>query len=366
MYGTPKVAIKHFDSLKLWTNWAGALGMVQACIWIGLTITAILAYNCELYISDYMTWGSYLKLVFFDVYFRGNCQMSTSDYQNYNTGTLYTVQTVFTQEDILIWSSVYLGVSVCWLIVSIVLLACVRKDNVKLTLGAIYAWVCFMAIVCAMDVAAGVIFGIDYDRFHAKALTMNANSINVGEINPNGAQLLAAGVAALSMMIISLKGFVLWLMNFGLLVYLLARALQIVLDKKDTETLFMPRKDSDDILTTRAPIRAYEDETIKVQAYSNEAYIPETRSTAETIEVNEEAIVRAAHMSQDASLMDRRFRNIDAFQQYPAPNSSRTPRQQSQGPVQETVIVATAGFPVPDYSPQPSPNPNGILRHPHY
>lgn len=153
------------------------------------------------------------------------------------------------------------------------------------------------------------------------------------------------------------------------------------------DTLFMPRKDSNDILTTRAPIRAYEEERwvqlslveacdsniliildrVEVQPFNNEAFVPDTRSTAETIEVNEDAIVRAAHMSRESNLMDRRFRNIDAFQQYPAPNpqASRPIRQTSQ-PVQETVVVATSGFPMPDYSPQLSPNPNGILRHQQY
>lgn len=106
---------------------------------------------------------------------------------------------------------------------------------------------------------------------------------------------------------------------------------------------------------------------LEVQAYTNDAYMPETRSTAETIEVNEEAIVRAAHMSRDANLMDRRFRSIDAFQQYPAPNPNNRPlRQSSQGPVQETIVMASTGFPMPDYSPQPSPNPNGILRRNQY
>lgn len=149
----------------------------------------------------------------------------------------------------------------------------------------------------------------------------------------------------------------------------------------------MPRKDSNDILSSRPPIRAYEEEKwvclsilmksffkytfhsyrLEVQAYNNDAFMPETRSTAETIEVNEEAIVRAAHMSRDANLMDRRFRSIDAFQQYPLPNPNNRPaRQSSQGPVQETIVMASTGFPMPDYSPQPSPNPNGILRHHQY
>ncbi|XP_052845630.1 uncharacterized protein LOC128258177 isoform X2 [Drosophila gunungcola] len=213
-----------------------------------------------------------------------------------------------------------------------------------------------------MDVASGVIFGVDYGRFNDAALRHNANSVNDGKIDPMAATLIAGGVAAISMMIISFKGFVLWFINVGLLIYLLMRAARIATDKDSVDTLFNPRKDSNDILTTRPPIRAYEEEKVEIQAYSNAAYIPETRSMAETIEVNEDAIVRAAHMSMDSNLMDRRFRDLNAFQQYPAPNpqNSRPLRQSSQVPVQETIVVATAGFPQPDYSPQLSPN--GILR----
>ncbi|KAH8415583.1 hypothetical protein KR222_005624 [Zaprionus bogoriensis] len=368
MYGHSAGGIKNFDSLKSASNWAGALGLVQSVIWLGLTITAIIAYTCHIYITTDMTYGSLVKVVFFDVYFHGNCKMSTAAYQNYNSTILDEVHRVFDPTQLLVWDCVYLGVLVGWFIVSIVLLTCVRKDNVQQTLGAIYSWAFFVTSICIMDLVAGVIFGVDFGRFHHEASKYNANSMNAGEVDPNAAQLIAGGVAAMAMMIISFKGFILWFINLATLSYLLHRAARISTDKDRADTLFMPRKDSNDILTTRAPIRAYEEEKIEVQAYNNDAFLPDTRSTAETIEVNEDAIVRAAHMSRDANLMDRRFRSIDAFQQYPAPNpqASRPIRQSSQAPVQETVVVATAGFPMPDYSPQLSPNPNGILRHQQY
>ncbi|XP_060652877.1 uncharacterized protein LOC132789112 [Drosophila nasuta] len=364
MYGHSTSTIKNFDSLKSWSVWAGVLGVVQAVIWIGLTITAIVAYTCHIYITNEMTYGSFVKTIFFDVYFHGSCKMSPDAYQSYDDTILKSVKTVFDPTQILVWDCVYLALSVAWFIVSIVLLTCVRKDNVKGTLGAIYSWAFFVFVISCMDLAIGVIFGVDFSRFHAVASQYNANDINAGVVDPNAAQLIAGGVAAMAMMIISFKGFILWFINVGLLIYLLTRAVQIASDNDRTDTLFMPRKDSNDILATRAPIRAYEEERVEVQAYNNDAFLPDTRSTAETIEVNEEAIVRAAHMSRDANLMDRRFRSIDAFQQYPSPNQPAA-RQSSQNPVQETVVVATAGFPVPDYSPGLSPGNNGILRHHH-
>lgn len=118
-----------------------------------------------------------------------------------------------------------------------------RRDCVKLTLGAIYSWAFFVAAICAMDVASGVIFGVDFSRFHAKALEYNANSINVGVVDPNAAQLIAGGVAAMAMMIISFKGFVMWLINFGLLIYLLVRAVQISSDKDSSVSKRLKRGD---------------------------------------------------------------------------------------------------------------------------
>lgn len=95
---------------------------MQAVIWIGLTITAIIAYTCHIYITNELNYGSYLKSVFFDVYFHGNCKMSTAAYQSYNTTMLETVRTVFDPTQLLVWDCVYMALSVGWFIVSIVLL----------------------------------------------------------------------------------------------------------------------------------------------------------------------------------------------------------------------------------------------------
>ncbi|XP_068148661.1 LOW QUALITY PROTEIN: uncharacterized protein [Drosophila tropicalis] len=368
MYGASGTAIKNFPSLRTAVLWAGVLGVIQSVIWIGLTITSILAYCCILYIAPELNFGTMIKYVFFKVYFhRTTAKMPLDYYQNFNYTFLDKVDTVFDPTQLLIWDSVYLGVAVCWFIVSIALFLFVRKDNVKQTLSAIYTWAFFILVICAMDVTAGVIFGVDFGRFHAAALKWNANDINTGEVDPLASTLMAAGVAAIAMMIISFKGFILWFINFGLLIYLLIRAVRIATDKDGTDTLFNPRKDSNDILTTRPPIRAYEEEErVEIRGgYNNDVFVPDRSSTAETIEVNEEAIVRAAHLSRDANLLDRRFRNIDAFHQYPAPKNQPPARQASQAPVQqETILVATNGYPMPDYSPQLSPN--GNLRHHQY
>lgn len=110
----------------------------------------------------------------------------------------------------------------------------VRKDSVRSTTGAIYSWAFFVTSICIMDLVGGVIFGVDFSRFHNEASKYNANSLNAGPVDPNAAQLVFGGVAAISMMIISFKGFILWFINLGTLIYLLHRAVRISQDKNDT------------------------------------------------------------------------------------------------------------------------------------
>lgn len=85
-----------------------------------------------------------------------------------------------------------------------------------------------------MDLALGVIFGIDYGRFNTRAYDYNLSGINAGVINPDAAQLLAGMVASMSMMILSFKGFILWFINVGLMICLTMRAIFIGNDNAGT------------------------------------------------------------------------------------------------------------------------------------
>lgn len=361
-------SVKNYDCLRTVTLWAGGLGVIQSICWIGLTITGIISYTCNIDASSVLSYGSLMRTVFLDLYFTGNCRPAI--YQQYDDSVLKSVNTVLDPTQLLVWECVYLGCAVCWLLISTLMLTHVRKDNAKMTAGVIFTWVFFAFTIWAQDLALGVIFGIDYGRFQDKAYNANYTSANVGAVTANNAQLLAGGVAAISLMIIAFKGFVLWIINVGLTVYLVVRALSITSDNDSNDTLFIPRKDSDDILTTRPPIQAYEEQK-EITVYTNEAFVPDNRSLG-TIELNSDALSRAARMSTDQSLQDRRFRNLDAFQQYPPP---RTNNNSSMGTaasprVQETIVAANitvTPFPAPDYSPPMSranqgQSQNGILR----
>lgn len=366
--------VKNFSSLHTAALWAGILSLFQSLIWIGLTIVGILSYTCNMPINSQFTYGSVMEYAFYTIYFKGSC--IPSDYQQFDNTMMKSVDTVLSPEDILIWDCVYLGVAVCWFVASVLLLVFVRKDNIKYTNYVICAWVITILCINLMDLGLGIIFGLDYGKFNRAAYNYNLSSINSGAIDAQAVQLVAGGVAAISLMIISLKGFILWLINVGLMCYLLALVHRIALDKDSNDTLFMPRKDSDDTPIDRPPINAYEEQTITTKVYTNDAFVPDNRSVV-TVELNQDALARAARMSSDISEMGSRFRNVDAFQQYPPPrynnnnNASNNNNFTKQVSIKENGITlhspgVISPFPAPDYTPPMSRSNNVGVRNPRY
>lgn len=112
-----------------------------------------------------------------------------------------------------------------------------KPDKPRLVSGVLWNWILVTFCVCAMDLALGIIFGIDYGRFSRKAYNYNLSSIYSGTINADAAQLLAGKVVSMSMLIISLKGFVLWIINVNFLVYLAMRAILIGQDYNETVSI---------------------------------------------------------------------------------------------------------------------------------
>lgn len=94
---------------------------VQSIVWIGLTITAILAYNCVITIDNTkFNYATVIPTIFMSLYFKGSCPS-----ENMPTfADFISVKTVLDSKDILIWSCVYLGVAVCWIIAAGLIIAC--------------------------------------------------------------------------------------------------------------------------------------------------------------------------------------------------------------------------------------------------
>lgn len=78
----------------------------------------------------------------------------------------------------------------------------------------LYLWVFVTLSISAMDLALGVIFGIDYGRFAAQAVLQDFAA------DPSMAIFISAQIVSMSMMSVAFKGFVLWIINIGLVCYL--------------------------------------------------------------------------------------------------------------------------------------------------
>lgn len=349
VYNSP-ATIKNYGCLRRTTLWAGTLGVVQAIIWIALTIVGIIAYNCIIDYHNNFNFGSLMQYIFYDLYFRGSCKPNVYDEYNNTVLLLAQKETILDPTQILVWDSVYLAGAVCWLCSSIILITNLKKDQPKTAIYIIFTWVSITLCICLMDLALGIIFGIDYGRLHLKAYDLNLHTAHAGLVDAQNVQWFAAMVASISMMILSLKGFILWLINFGLVVYLFLKAKAIIGDMDNNNTLYMPRKQSDEVLTSQPPISAYDDIKYVPNSYMNEAFVPDNRSQG-TVELNQAPIARAARTSTDPSLQDRRFRNINVYEQYPPVQNDRESAQKRSEPISPTPIVPVSAFPAPDYSP---------------
>ncbi|XP_067643013.1 uncharacterized protein [Eurosta solidaginis] len=360
-----------FSTLRTVAIWAGTLSLIQSIIWIGLTIAGILAHTCIMPINAMLSYGSLMQYAFYTLYFKGDC--IPDNYQQSDFSMLKSVKTILTPENVFIWNCVYLGVAVCWFLASALLLGLVRKDNLKRTSHVTLIWTISILCINLMDLGLGIIFALDYSKFNIAAYIYNLSTINSGVIDPQAAQLVAGAVVTISLMIISFKGFILWLINVGLMVYLMTLVLIVAHDKDTNDTLFMHRKDSDDALAERPPIRAYEEQTSTSQVYTNEAFIPDNRSMV-TIELNQEALARAARMSQDIARQGYRFRDLDSYKQYPPPppsisnknnnNNNSNAINNNKKPVKQTSFKddAITAYPAPDYTPPMTRSTNVSLQ----
>lgn len=93
----------------------------QSLLFIGLTITGILSYNCVINVNGTFNYASVVPTIFMALYFKSTC--TPDAFPAYQSEFIKT-KTILDPTDILIWDCVYLGVAVCWLIASGLILMC--------------------------------------------------------------------------------------------------------------------------------------------------------------------------------------------------------------------------------------------------
>lgn len=97
-------------------------------------------------------------------------------------------------------------------------------------------WVLITLAISAMDLGLGVLFGLDYGEILAVARTAL-----YFDDSPEVASVLLAGMtSSISMMIIALRGFVLWIINVALLSYFFVQT--FIISKAPTNVVSEQKK----------------------------------------------------------------------------------------------------------------------------
>jgi len=113
-------------------------------------------------------------------------------------------------ETVLIWTSIYFATSVIWLGISGFLLYDSCKS--KFTSKIILSWVAVSAVVAVIDLAGTVTFGVDYDRVQQFVDSLSE------QIRPSVPT--ESFLVPIFMMMMCARGFILWIINVGLVIYL--------------------------------------------------------------------------------------------------------------------------------------------------
>ncbi|XP_055379434.1 uncharacterized protein LOC129610756 isoform X2 [Condylostylus longicornis] len=327
-----------FRVFQIIARWAGIIGVIQSVIWIGFAITGILYYMCVLQYEKglIVNFGNIIGLTIHRLYFYSS---ECSNFPNID----FKTELNLTPSQINIWIWVYLAVSVFWFFssLSLITLSLITPDidikHLKRTNSLLFIWIFIVLSLSLMDLGLGIIFGLDFNIFHSKtsALQFPKDPGN----NTTGIIFLTQEIAALSMMFVALRGFILWIVNIAMILvlyketFIIKKAQQI--KPVEEENLSIAHS-----IHTRPAVRAYDtrnEAVVAVRSIENRAPSPISSLDAAAIE-------RASKLS-NAVLMSRKSRFAN-YEQYP-PDNSHLNNQHS---------------PAPDYSTQTQNIDNPFVR----
>jgi hypothetical protein len=171
---------------------AGGLGTVQAFTWGILSLLGILLYNGDMEVVQSPSKSRKFEMALASMYF----ERTPKPFDHMTPAT------------VAFWTSAYFATSVIWLVISCILLYDSWKS--RFTSKVLIGWVAVSAVVAAIDFAGFVAFCVDYNRLQ-KRLDDRSNPISYG------VEYLSV---PLFMMIMCARGFILWFINVGLVIYL--------------------------------------------------------------------------------------------------------------------------------------------------
>lgn len=218
---------------------AGGLGCFQAITWGVLSLLGILVYTEVISSAPPVLSSDEFKSMLVTMYFTP----TSGGPDIMDSGT------------VLIWTSLYLATSVIWLVISGFLLHDFYTS--KFTSKLIIGWVAVSAVVAVIDLAGTVVFGIDYNTVQSYVDKLPTDSTSTDRL-----------LAPIFMMTMCARGFILWIMNVGLVIYLGVAASK--LNKKEPAKLLRQPSITSQYSIMRASLYS----TPKVDSSSNERQNP--------------------------------------------------------------------------------------------
>lgn len=169
---------------------AGSLGSFQALTWGILSLLGILVYADVIHVDVTGSPTNRFKETLVNLYFDHTTQ----------TGDI-----IMGPGTVVVWTSIYFSTSVIWLVISGILLNDFRLS--KYTSSILIGWVAVTAAVSAIDFAGTVAFGVDYNSVQSEIPIQNCSATDIL-------------LAPIFLMTLCARGFVLWIMNVSLVIYL--------------------------------------------------------------------------------------------------------------------------------------------------
>nr|XP_019527423.2 uncharacterized protein LOC109399435 [Aedes albopictus] len=213
------MVFQNYGVFRAFAIFAGIFGIFQSLIWIGFAITGIVAYYCDMDFSGQTdTLGSLLTLTFFRQYFEGTCEIQIP----FIDMTAVRELNLLSPGDLHAWVWVYLILHIFWAISSLLLLTNARKKYVKYINIFLYIWIAFTVTISILDLALGIQFAVDYDTIiNALFLRQYPAPTPADEV------LVTAATASGIMLVMAFRGFIIWIINVALVVYMFTQTFTI-------------------------------------------------------------------------------------------------------------------------------------------
>ncbi|XP_077301870.1 uncharacterized protein LOC143922494 [Arctopsyche grandis] len=222
--------------LKLLVLVSGILGCIQGATWMSLTITGLVYYgDCSLTDNNkaLATFADMLRVIYFK---DESCEVTT-------VFDPTIINRRIDSYSLHIWFCIILAFSVLWLLSSGLMIASVRETLTKQSAYFITAWSSITLIVCIIDLALGILLGIDlgetiiFPKMENEHLYVHLIKFTTGV-----------------MMTIAFKGFFLWILNFAFSIVLLSASVQIMKPVEENPLDELPNNSA----MARKPINAFE------------------------------------------------------------------------------------------------------------